>query len=87
MAWPTALTSHNPPGLLRSRHRLSDSPGEIHGVIPSSCMDHYHHERNHQGKGNVLLFPPPSLAEKHDGLIQGRERLGGLLKYSTREAA
>src|SRR5919109_1605788 len=28
----------------------------------------YHQERNHQGKGNVLLFPH-------------RERLGGLLKY------
>jgi putative transposase len=47
----------------------------------------YHHERNHQGKGNVLLFPPPSLAEKHDDLIQCRERLGGLLKYYTLEAA
>jgi len=20
-------------------------------------VDHYHHERNHQGKGNILLFP------------------------------
>jgi hypothetical protein len=50
-------------------------------------VDHYHQERNHQGKGNVLLFPVPSLAGDHDGLIQCRERLGGLLKYYEREAA
>jgi putative transposase len=50
-------------------------------------VDHYHQERNHQGKGNVLLFPLPSLAGDHDGLIQCRERLGGLLKYYEREAA
>ena len=23
-------------------------------------VEHFHHERNHQGKGNVLLFPPVS---------------------------
>ena len=50
-------------------------------------VDHYHQERNHQGKGNVLLFPSPGLSGDHDGLIQCRERLGGLLKYYEREAA
>jgi len=53
----------------------------------SEYMEHYHQERNHQGKGNVLLFPWPSLAGEHDGLIQCRERLGGLLKFYTCEAA
>src|SRR6266853_1539796 len=48
---------------------------------------HFHHERNHQGKGNVLLFPQPSSAGEHEGTIQCRERLGGLLKYYEREAA
>jgi putative transposase len=50
-------------------------------------VEHYHHERNHQGKGNVLLFP--SFSQKHPktGPMQCRERLGGLLKYYTREAA
>src|SRR5256712_1097076 len=28
-------------------------------------VDHYHHERNHQGKGNTLLFPSPSLEGAH----------------------
>ena len=50
-------------------------------------VDYYHQERNHQGKGNVLLFPWPTLPGEHDGLIQCRERLGGLLKYYEREAA
>jgi putative transposase len=46
---------------------------------------HYHQERPHQAKGNVVLMPADSL--KHDGPIRCRERLGGLLKYYDREAA
>ena len=53
----------------------------------SEYVEHFHAERNHQGKGNVLLFPWPTLPGEHDGLIQCRERLGGLLKYYEREAA
>jgi transposase InsO family protein len=51
--------------------------------------EHYHRERNHQGKGNVLLIPPAHLgrAPTSDGPIQCRDRLGGLLKYYHREAA
>src|SRR5207253_4300508 len=48
---------------------------------------HYHHERNHQGKGNVLLLPSVRQNTERAGLIWCRERLGGLLKYYTREAA
>jgi putative transposase len=46
---------------------------------------HFHEERPHQGKGNVILFPSP---EENDvgGRIRCRERLGGLLKYYQREA-
>src|SRR5882672_3604261 len=50
-------------------------------------VEHYHHERNHQGKENVLLFPTGSQETERDGPIQCRERLGGLLKYYEREAA
>src|SRR6266851_1445117 len=51
-------------------------------------VEHYHHERNHQGKGNVLLFPLSSPADTApQGPMQCRERLGGLLKYYEREAA
>jgi len=49
---------------------------------------HDHEERNHQGKGNVLLFPSakPSLLAGSDA-IECKQRLGGMLKYYYREAA
>jgi integrase-like protein len=50
-------------------------------------VEHYHHERNHQGKGNVLLFPAVTRGTEHGGLIRCHEQLGGLLKYYEREAA
>jgi Integrase core domain len=49
--------------------------------------EHYHHERNHQGKGNVLLFPAVRQDTARQGPIQCHERLGGLLKYYAHEAA
>jgi len=49
---------------------------------------HYHHERNHQGKDNLLLFPSQMRRVKEKrGKVRRRERLGGLLKYYEREAA
>lgn len=49
---------------------------------------HYHVERNHQGKDNVLLFPVATKAMNHgDGSVGCKERLGGLLKYYHRETA
>ena len=50
-------------------------------------VEHFHHERNHQGKGNVRLFPAISQDPACQGPIQCHERLGGLLKYYAREAA
>jgi len=49
-------------------------------------VEHYHAERNHQGKGNVLLFPRAT-DQQHEGPVRCRERLGGLLRYYHREAA
>jgi putative transposase len=48
---------------------------------------HFHHERHHQGKGNVLLFPVVSPGTARQSSVECRERLGGLLKYYTCEAA
>ena len=49
---------------------------------------HYHEERNHQGKGNTLLFPSQARPVGSDqGSVQCQERLGGLLKYYYRRAA
>ena len=50
----------------------------------SEYLAHYHGERNHQGKGNLILFPsggPPGT-----GPIRRKQRLGGLLNYYHREA-
>ena len=49
---------------------------------------HYHVERNHQGKDNVLLFPTVTEAENRaKGSVSCKECLGGLLKYYYRDAA
>ena len=48
---------------------------------------HFHHERNHQGKGNVLLFPTVSADSECQGPVQCRKWLEGLLKYYTYETA
>ena len=50
-------------------------------------IEHYHCERNHQGKANRILFPSQTGARKNRGAARCRERLGGLLKYYEREAA
>ena len=49
-------------------------------------VEHYHAERNHQGKDNVLLFPRNTDIHR-EGAVQCRERLGGLLHYYHQEAA
>jgi putative transposase len=49
-------------------------------------VEHYHAERNHQGKGNVLLFPRAAAADR-ERPVRCRERLGGLLRYYHQEAA
>jgi len=45
-------------------------------------IGHFHAERNHQGKGNVLLFPSEMVGQqKPRTRVRCSERLGGLLKY------
>ena len=55
--------------------------------VLNEYLAHYHAERPHQGKGNVILFPGPRAEGAADGTIACRERLGGLLKYYERQAA
>ncbi len=49
-------------------------------------MTHYHTERNHQGLANRLISPEPGHLGKA-GVIQRRQRLGGMLNYYYRAAA
>jgi hypothetical protein len=48
-------------------------------------LTHYHRERNHQGIGNVLIFPEPSPADRA-GPVRRHSRLGGMLNYYDRAA-
>jgi putative transposase len=50
-------------------------------------VEHYHAERNHQGKDNVLLFPRDTRIQCDQQTVRCRERLGGLLRYYHQEAA
>jgi putative transposase len=50
-------------------------------------LTHYHEERPHQGKGNVILFPSARAEPGSEGTIECQERLGGLLKYYYHKAA
>jgi putative transposase len=52
----------------------------------SEYVEHYHAERNHQGKSNVMLFPRVTETCR-EAPLQCRERLGGLLRYYHQEAA
>ena len=45
----------------------------------SEYAEHCHAERNHQGKGNALLFARVKKIRR-EGPVQCRERLGGLLR-------
>jgi transposase InsO family protein len=55
--------------------------------VLTQYVAHVHHKRNHQGKGNVLLLLMVNQDLERAGPLQCRERLGGLLKYYTCEAA
>ena len=57
-------------------------------TLADTGLLHFHAERNHQGKDNVILFPQPeNRIGESSWPIQNRERLGGLLNFYYREAA
>jgi len=46
----------------------------------------YHTERNHQGLSNRLINPEVDHLE-NTGVVQRRQRLGGMLNYYYRDVA
>jgi hypothetical protein len=48
--------------------------------------ERHHRERNHQGLGNRIIRPEFVPQPQH-GRVRCRERLGGRLNYSSRQAA
>ena len=81
--YPTELTRTTP---IRLRRIFCHPQASLQHVL-SNYVEHHHSERNHQGKGNVILFPKPAdRIGESSGEILKRERLGGLLKFYHREA-
>ena len=54
--------------------------------VLTEYLAHFHCERNHQGKGNVLLLPEPTDNGNTGDHVECRCRLGGLLRYYVRAA-
>ncbi|MEO0631502.1 MAG: integrase core domain-containing protein [Planctomycetota bacterium] len=52
--------------------------------VLAEYVQHYNHERCHQGLGNKLIDP---VWEEGDGRVVCRERIGGLLRFYQRSAA
>ena len=69
-----------------SSHFILFGEGSLRRAMKNFC-EHYHEQRNHQGKNNALLFPAsaPLRPGRRPG-IHCRERLGGLLRYYGRAA-
>jgi transposase InsO family protein len=55
--------------------------------VLTEYLAHYHAERPHQGKGNVVLMPLPNQPGTPGGPLRGQEKLGGLLRYYHYAAA
>jgi transposase InsO family protein len=60
--------------------------GALHHAL-QEYVEHYHQERPHQGKGNVVVMPVPEHVTTCEGPIRCRARLGGLLSYYYRKVA
>ena len=59
--------------------------GERHlRAVVREYVEHYHHERNHQGLDNVIPLP---LGQPGNGAIRRHERLARVLGHYRREAA
>ena len=68
-------------------NRILFGEGSLRRAL-TQFQEHYVFERNHQGKGNILLFSRAErLPTSYGPSIRCHQRLGGLLKYYYRRAA
>ncbi len=59
----------------------------LHHAV-TQYLEHFHHQRPHQGKSNLILFPShPVDLKPRDGPVRRKQRLGGVLKFYYRNAA
>lgn len=66
-------------------HIIPLSEAHLRRVV-REFLEHYHHERNHQGLDNALLEPRAGPANDN-GPVLRKQRLGGLLNFYYRGAA
>jgi hypothetical protein len=78
----TIHASLEPRGLLPAEHLVDKGYTDSQVLVDSQ----YHTERNHQGLDNPLIVLAGAVGCQ-TGRVVRRERLGGLLSYSLREAA
>jgi hypothetical protein len=71
---------------IKGHIRLSDGQRKTLAAISKKIGKQAYEGRPHQAKGTVVLIPSAHDQERDD-LMRCRERLGGLLKSYTREAA
>jgi hypothetical protein len=68
----------------QSRRRPAMAPVRtVHSV--GQYLTHYHTERNHQSLNDEIIQPGDEVS-RHEGVVESRERLGGMLRYYFREA-
>ncbi|MFT4583733.1 MAG: putative transposase [Gammaproteobacteria bacterium] len=61
--------------------------GDLHlREVVAEYVDHYNHERNHQGRDNPFINESSDIPDL-TRTIECRQRLGGILNYYYREAA
>jgi putative transposase len=65
-------------------HFVILSEGHLRRVL-REYLEHYNHERPHQGIGNELIRAPPE-PSNDNGRVKRRKRLGGLLNHYYRGA-
>ena len=83
LAGATLLVQGSPPD---PASRVTAAPALQH--VRANHVQHFHSERNHQGKGNAILFPVAAdRIGESTGEIRTRQRLGGMLKFYYRQAA
>ena len=81
-------------GLVIELETLAPKPGSsilfgeksLRHALREHVIYHYH-ERNHQGKEHLLLFPASDQLPQSERKVRSRERLGGLLRFYHRAAA
>ncbi len=67
------------------RKRILFGEGSLRRAL-AEYVTHYHAERNHQGKANILLFPEAPPIRSGSEVVRRNQRLGGLLNHYCRAA-